>query len=146
MTGCKVQTGADSYLNSSVNASSTDYRTIAWNDALNVGYPPQTFVNQIQWESGFDPNARGGDGEIGIAQFLPSTAAGLGINPYDPVDSLKGASQLMERYYVRYGYNASKALGAYNCGGGCMDSASTWPDWQSHIPPSTVTYIKGITA
>src|SRR5712671_1374894 len=67
------------------------YRTMAWNDAISAGIPAQYFVNQINMESGFNPDARGGDGEIGIAQFMPDTAKGLSINAYDAADSLRGA-------------------------------------------------------
>src|SRR2546430_10604558 len=45
-----AQTGADSYLN---NSTSTDYRTLASNEAVNAGIPSQLFVRQIQVESGF---------------------------------------------------------------------------------------------
>ncbi len=122
----------------------TDYRTMAWNDALNAGIPPQLFVNQIQWESGFNPNARGGSGEIGIAQFMPQTARGLSINAYDPVDSLRGAAGLMGRYYARYGYTYDKALAAYNAGSGTVDNAVLYWNWKAHIPASTVRYIHAI--
>ena len=71
----------------------------------------------------------------GIAQFEPSTAAGLGINPWDPVQALRGASQLMSRYAVKYG-NYAKALGAYNAGPGTLLSAENacGVNWLSCMP------------
>lgn len=118
LSACDVSTGADSYSNS----SSTDYRSMAYQDAVDAGIPPDKFVKQIQVESGFNPNAVSSEGAVGIAQFLPSTASGLGINPYNPVDSLKGAANLMGRYQANYG-DYSHALAAYNCGTGCLASA-----------------------
>jgi soluble lytic murein transglycosylase-like protein len=121
---------------------------MAYQDAINAGINPDYFVRQIDEESSFDPNARGGSGEIGIAQFMPSTASGLGINAYDPVDSLKGAANLMGRYYVNYGYNYSKALAAYNAGSGTLAISVNYcgDNWFycSTMPASTRTYINKV--
>ena len=57
------------------------YVAIARQDAINAGISPDYFTRQINLESGFNPNASSPSGAVGIAQFLPSTAAGLGINP-----------------------------------------------------------------
>src|SRR5439155_27143456 len=69
--------------------------TLARQDASNAGISPDIFVRQINQESGFNPSAVSPAGAIGIAQFEPSTAAALGINPWDPVQSLQGAARLM---------------------------------------------------
>ena len=75
------------------------YVATARSAALQAGLPSvQLFLNQINAESGFRPfDANGkplmsGAGAIGIAQFEPSTAASLGINPTDPMQSLFGAT------------------------------------------------------
>jgi soluble lytic murein transglycosylase-like protein len=96
-------------------------------------------------ESGFDPNVVGSSGDVGIAQFLPSTASGLGINPYDPLSSLQGAAQMDGRNLRKYGDEA-KAFAAYNCGGPCVDRAirlGGW-NWQAYIPATTQHYIQVI--
>ena len=53
-------------------------------------------------ESGFNPAARSYCGATGIAQFMPETAAGMGVDPYDVTSSINGAceyiSNLMENY------------------------------------------------
>ena len=100
----------------------TDYRTIAWNAAVNAGIPADKFVKQIDIESGFNPNAISPAGAIGIAQFMPETAAGLGIDPYNPEQSLNGAAQLMARYTAKYG-DYRMALAAYNAGSGTLQWA-----------------------
>jgi len=109
-----AQTGADSYLN---NSTSTDYRTLASNEAVNAGIPSQLFVRQIQVESGFNPYAISQAGAIGIAQIMPKTAQRWGVDPHDPVASLRVAADHMHWYYQHYGYDYSKALACYN--GGC---------------------------
>lgn len=74
------------------------------------------FVNQIQDESGFDPNAKSGAGAEGIAQFIPSTAKGVGLaDPYNPVAALDAAARFDRQLVDRYG-SVPRALSAYNSG------------------------------
>ena len=127
-----------------LSSSSSSYRDLARQDAQAAGIPADLFINQINQESGFDPNARGAAGEIGMCQFLPSTAAGLGVNPADPASCLKGMADMMGRYYRQYG-GYDYALAGYNCGGGCLASAVKWGDaWYLHIPRGSRSYICAI--
>lgn len=150
-TGCDVDAALSGVNPNSLTPTVTstpvpDYRALARQVALQSGIPPQYFVNQIQVASNFDPNAIGPDGEIGIAQWMPDTAHGLGINPHDPVQSLKGASTMMGTYYRAYGDNYAKALAAYNTGSGTVNNALARCGvyWQSCIPSSTVRYIHAV--
>lgn len=56
-------------------------------------------------------------GAIGIAQFMPATAAEMGINPLDPWQSIDAAGRYLARLYGRFG-NWPEALAAYNWGQG----------------------------
>ena len=85
----KLQTGIN-YLQT--GKTSLDYHQLARLDAQQNGISADLFEKQINQESGFNPNAVSPAGAIGIAQFMPSTAQGLGINPYDAVQSLSGAA------------------------------------------------------
>jgi soluble lytic murein transglycosylase-like protein len=108
-----------------------------------AGIPPDLFYKQIYDESGCR-NVTSPAGAVGVCQFLPSTAAGLGINPYDPASCLKGAAQMMERYVQEFG-SYDKALAAYNCGGGCTRAALAYgAAWGCHIPAETRAYIWAI--
>src|SRR6266704_6011774 len=73
-----ITTGADSYTNgnptSNQQTTGTDYRSMAYQDAINAGIPATYFVRQINQESGFNPYAYSSEGAIGIAQILQSTA------------------------------------------------------------------------
>jgi len=63
----------------------SQYVAIARQDAINAGISPDYFVRQINAESGFNPRAVSPSGAIGIAQFIPSTAASLTPGtPYPP--------------------------------------------------------------
>ena len=126
-----------------ITLPTSQYVAIARQDAINAGIPPDYFVRQIYAESGFDPNASSPAGAVGIAQFEPGTAAGLGINPYDPIQALSGAARLMASYAIQYNGDYAKALAAYNAGGGNLDNAisSCGAGWLNCVPAETQNYI-----
>jgi soluble lytic murein transglycosylase-like protein len=126
--------------------ANSQYVAIARQAATDVGIPPDYFVRQIQQESGFNPNAVSPAGAVGIAQFLPSTAAGLGINPWDPIQSLKGAAKLMANSARQYGGDYAKALAAYNGGSGTVQYAvnNCGANWLNCLPGETRHYIYSI--
>ena len=83
-------------------------------------------------ESDYNINAVSPKGAVGLMQLMPSTAASIGVNPYNPVENVIGGV-----YYLRYcldlkNNNIALALACYNAGpnGG--------------IPPSTYAYISNI--
>ena len=122
----------------------SEYVAIAQQDAIDAGISPDYFVRQINQESGFNPNAVSPAGAVGIAQFLPSTAAGLGINPWDPKQALYGAAQFMAGYARNYGGDYAKALAAYNAGSGTVQyaiNACGAANWMNCLPGETRNYI-----
>lgn len=121
----------------------SQYVAIAQQAAIANGIPPTYFVQQINAESGFNPNAVSPSGAVGIAQMIPSTAAGIGANPYDPVSALNGAARLMAGYYKQYGGDYAKALAAYNAGSGTVNYAikAGGANWMSFLPAETRNYI-----
>jgi soluble lytic murein transglycosylase-like protein len=124
----------------------SDYVAIARQAAVSAGIPPEYFVRQINAESGFNPNAISPAGAVGIAQFLPSTAAGLGINPYNPVESLYGAARYMAQLDNSYGGNYAKALAAYNAGPSAVTRAVNrgGANWLAYMPLETQHYVHKI--
>jgi len=130
-------------LPSSITLPRSQYVAIAQQDAVAVGIPPNYFVQQINTESGFNPNAVSPAGAVGIAQFLPSTAAGLGINPWDPIQALQGAAKMMASYASQYGGDYAKALAAYNAGSGTVQNAvnNCGANWLNCLPGQTRNYI-----
>lgn len=121
----------------------SQYVAIAQQDAINAGISPVYFVRQINQESGFNPKAVSPAGAVGIAQFLPSTAAGLGINPWDPIQALRGAARLMASYAKNYGGDYARALAAYNGGSGAVQHAVyvCGANWLNCLPAETRRYI-----
>lgn len=95
------------------------YAAIAKQFAVEAGIDPAIFANQMYHESGMNPNARGAAGEVGIAQFMPGTAASWGVTDRsDPIQSLRGAANYMRSALVQSGGDYSKALAMYNGGFG----------------------------
>lgn len=123
------------------------YMTIARQDAIDAGIPPDLFVRQINRESGFDPQALSPSGAEGIAQFMPETAAHLGIDPWNPVEALKGAAQLMAHYTKMFAGSYAKALASYNAGPGSVQhalKACGEVHWRNCLPSETRQYITAI--
>ncbi|MDH0340726.1 transglycosylase SLT domain-containing protein [Chromobacterium haemolyticum] len=78
-------------------------------------------------ESGFNPLAEGQPTQWGTAkgmmQYLDGTAAGLGINPFDPAQSVDAAArQFAER--LAKGYSPEEAVQAHFAG----DDRALWKD------------------
>ncbi len=122
------------------------YVDIARQVAVRYGIDPNNFIRQIQQESHFDPNALSPSGAVGIAQFIPSTAASIGVNPYDPVSALDGAARLMASLSSQFGGDYSKALAAYNAGPGAVQAAVNMGGvmWLAYLPPETQNYVRTI--
>src|SRR5579863_2776552 len=138
----KLQTGIN-YLQT--GKTSLDYHQLARLDAQQNGISADLFERQINQESGFNPNAVSQAGAIGIAQFMSSTAQGLGINPYDAVQSLSCAASLMARYYTKY-QSYDKALAAYNAGADTLSTAIAeyGVNWRMGVTAETRNYITAI--
>lgn len=126
-----------------MNLPRSAYVAMAQQDAINAGINPTYFVRQIYLESSFNPNAVSPSGAEGIAQFLPSTAAGLGINPFNPEQALNAAAHVMAGYNSNYHGNYAMALAAYNAGSGTVQYAvnSCGSNWMSCLPAETQNYI-----
>lgn len=99
------------------------YHLIAQAAAERHGLDPDMFVRQIRQESGFNPDVVSPAGARGIAQIMPATAKGWGVDPMDPVASLEAAARNMASYiktYMKQGKDLATsqalALAAYNAG------------------------------
>jgi hypothetical protein len=141
-----AQQAAQQAQQADIEVSSSDYVTVARTAAANCGIDPDIFVRQIQQESGFNPNAVSPVGAVGIAQFMPATAAELGIDPWDPVQALKGAACHMASMSQSYGGNYAMALAAYNAGSGNLEIAmnNCGDAWLSCMPAETQNYVAKI--
>lgn len=106
--------------------------------AAQYGVPWQIFYNQINQESGWNPNAQSGAGAEGIAQIEPSTAQGWGVNPWDPIASLFAAAKADASYFKQFG-SWPNALAAYNAGPGAVSKYGGVPPYAE-----TQNYVQSI--
>jgi cell wall-associated NlpC family hydrolase len=113
--------------------------------AASNGIPAPLLAALVSHESGFNPNAMSSAGAEGIAQFMPSTAAGMGVNPFDSTQAINGAAKLLGAYASRFGSYAD-ALAAYNAGPTAVaryGGVPPYPETQAYVP--TVLALAGLT-
>lgn len=78
--------------------------------------PVHFFISLLFQESGFNPAEVSAAGAQGIAQFMPETAADMGLaNPFDPVEAIPASARLLRNLVAQFG-NLGLAAAAYNAG------------------------------
>jgi hypothetical protein len=106
------------------------------------GLPASFFANLIWQESRFVFRAVSPAGALGIAQFMPKTAAAMGLtNPFDPLKALPASARLLGALFQRLG-NLGLAAAAYNAGEGRVNN---WLSNKSGLPQETRNYVLAIT-
>ena len=116
-----------------------DLKTLIVQQAQAQGVPPEIALGVAQTESGiaqWTPNGNvvtSNKGAIGVFQLLPSTAAGLGVDPTDLTGNIAGGIAYLKQLYQQFG-NWSDALAAYNWGPGNVSSKDS-------IPSSVMGYV-----
>lgn len=108
--------------------------------AVKAGVEPALLAALVQHESGFDPDAVSHAGARGLAQLMPGTAAGLGVDPRDPLENLAGGARYLKEQLDRFG-SVDLALAAYNAGPGRVSQAGGVPRI-----PETMAYVDKVTA
>jgi Transglycosylase SLT domain len=84
--------------------------------------PPALVLALVQQESGgqqFNASGApltGSSGDTGLFQLLPSTAAGLNVDPTTAAGNIQGGLTLLQQLYNQYGGNWTQILEAYNEG------------------------------
>ena len=99
----------------------------------------QLLAAQLYAESGFNPFARSPAGAQGIAQFMPGTAASIGLaDPFDADAAINAQAHLMRDLLGRFG-SVALALAAYNAGPGAVAGCGCVPPI-----PETTAYVARI--
>ncbi|HET9058750.1 MAG TPA: NlpC/P60 family protein [Acidimicrobiales bacterium] len=100
---------------SATNAVPADLQPIFDLAAAKYQVPPALLSSVASTESGFSPDAVSGAGAQGLMQLMPTTAASLGVDPFDPTQAVPAAARLLSSYHQEFG-SWSLAVAAYNAG------------------------------
>jgi hypothetical protein len=103
------------------------------------GVSPALLAAVAKTESGFNSSAVSSSGAVGLMQFMPATAKGLGVDATDPASSIDGAARYLSSLTERFG-STPLALAAYNAGPGTVQR-------YGGIPPygETTSYVQKVT-
>jgi Transglycosylase SLT domain len=108
------------------------YQDLAKAAAAKYGVPTSLFLAQIGQESAWNPSAVGPTTRygtpVGLAQFMPGTAAQFHIDPYDPAQSLDAAAKYDAQLYQKTG-SWTSALKSY----GTLPGSGTYTSGQRTV-------------
>ncbi len=91
-----------------------------------------------QQESNFNSSAVSPAGAQGLMQFMPATAAELGVDPLDPASAIDGAARYLGNLTRQFG-STDLALAAYNAGPGTVTRYGGIPPY-----PETQNYVRSV--
>ena len=83
----------------------------------------------VRQESGYNIHALSTAGAYGLAQLMPATAKGLGVNRKDPAQNLDGGARYLAIQYKKFG-RWDLALAAYNAGPGAVEKHNGIPPYK----------------
>lgn len=100
----------------------------------------------IATESSWRADAISSAGARGLGQLMPATAAGLGVDPDDPLANIHGVAVHMRALLDRYASldrneRYVDALAAYNAGAGAVERYGGVPPY-----PQTRAYVRRVMA
>lgn len=91
--------------------------------ATEAGIDPMFLASVMEQESRGNASAKSPKGAIGLMQLMPATAAGLGVDPNDPKQNLRGGGIYLAQQLSRFDGDLDKALAAYNAGPATVQKA-----------------------
>lgn len=108
--------------------------------AVAYGVSPRLLAAVLWIESRFRDDIASGAvkspaGALGLAQFMPATAAALGVDPLDPQQAIHGCARYLAQLYFLLG-SWRAAVAAYNCG-----PTRLARDGLDAIPAETKSYL-----
>ncbi len=114
-------------------------------EAHSQGVDPNLAVAVAHAESSFNQAARSPVGAIGVMQLMPDTAKGLGVDPTDAAQNIRGGVRYLGQLIEQFG-NPAVAVAAYNWGPENVQNAidKYGSDWFQHAPDETKDYVTKI--
>ena len=119
------------------------YEDAVIKEAQRLGVDPSLALHVLYKETGNLKNpetAKSGAGALGVMQLMPKTAKGLGVDPLNPEENIRGGVTYLKQMYDKY-QDPTLALAAYNAGPGRVDKALKSGQGISSLPRETQNYI-----
>jgi hypothetical protein len=96
--------------------SQEDVARMVEEEAIRQGVDPNFALAIAEQESRFRQSARSPVGATGVMQLMPGTAAGLGVNPYDTRDNIRGGIKYIKQLQGMFGDRYDLIAAGYNAG------------------------------
>lgn len=114
-----------------VSAAERRYQPLFEAAGRRHGIDPTLLAAIAETESAFDPGATSRAGAQGLMQFMPATAAEMGVDPWDPASAVDGAARYLLRSIDQFD-TVEEAIASYNAGRGAVSR-------YGGVPPFTET-------
>ncbi len=113
-----------------------------YTSAQNNDLPVPFFANLIWQESRLRDDAVSRKGALGIAQFMPETAAETGLDdPFDPLKAIPASARFLRELRLEFG-NLGFVAAAYNAG---ARRVIEWLEHRNSLPRETRGYVVRVT-
>ncbi len=133
---------ADAASNRGNEVSLDDLCNALYTSAQDNGLPIPFFANLIWQESRLRDDAVSRKGALGIAQFMPETAAETGLDdPFDPLQAISASARLLNELRLEFG-NLGFVAAAYNAG---ARRVVEWLEHRGSLPRETRGYVVRVT-
>jgi hypothetical protein len=120
------------------------YEDMVIREAQRLGVDPNLALHVLYKETGNLTNpetARSKAGAIGVMQLMPKTAKGLGVDPLNPEENIRGGITYLKQMHDKY-QDPILALAAYNAGPGRLDKALKSGQGIMGLPRETQNYVR----
>jgi hypothetical protein len=138
-TGTDGMDGGSSY---PAELSLDDLCSVVLTAAQDNDLPAPFFANLLWQESGLRNDIVSSKGALGIAQFMPETAAENGLaDPFDPMQAIPASARFLRELRMEFG-NLGFVAAAYNAG---PHRVIDWLERRTNLPQETRDYVLHIT-
>ena len=116
--------------------SAGDFEKLVNDAAAKYQVDPKLVAAVAEAESGKDQSAISPAGAVGVMQLMPSTAAALGVDPYDKQQNIEGGAKYLRQMLDSFGGDVQKAVAAYNAGAQAVrdyDGVPPYSETQNYV-------------
>lgn len=120
------------------------YEDAVVREAERLGVDPKLALHVLYKETGNLKNpetARSKAGAIGVMQLMPKTAKGLGVDPMNPEENIRGGITYLKQMMDQFN-DPTLALAAYNAGPGRVNQVLRSGRGIEALPRETQNYIR----